>query len=154
MRPVLALAALCLAALCLAAATASSAQEARTASDGVPIYPVHVNDEGHGILRYSDPEGREIPLTAAIGAMVPDGSRPFEVIRTLGTWTGPDLSLCLQYLTADRVERMNMGVQIHAPAEEAVVARYEIVFDAERAEEIVSAEGGTGPGECESEFLR
>ena len=85
---------------------------------------------------------------------MPDSDRPFEVFSTLGTWTGPDLSLCLQFLQRERVEAMNMGVQIYAPEEQAAVARYRIVFDAEQAEEIVSTGGGTGPGECDANFLR
>ena len=138
----------------LATAAPLIAQERQVTSDGVPLHVVHVDDDGHGILRFSDPEGREIDFVAATGGLVPDSDRPFEAFSTLGTWTGPDLSLCLQYLTPERVEEMNLGVQVYAPAEQAAVARYRIVFDTDEAEEIVSTEGGTGPGECHANFLR
>lgn len=133
--------------------TSLPAQDLDVASDGVPTLPVYLAESGDGILRYSDPEGREIPFSASTGMLTPASSRPFEVWSTLGTWTGPEISLCMQYMTPQRVERTN-AVQIYSPTTEQVVARFRFIFDDEQAEEIVSTDGGTEPGECYSDFLR
>lgn len=133
--------------------TSLLAQDLDVASDGVSTLPMYLDESGEGILRYSDPEGRAIPFSAATGMLSPKSSRPFEVWSTLGTWTGPEISLCMQYMTPQRVEQTN-AVQIYSPTTERVVARFRFVFDDEQAEEIVSTDGGTESGECHSDFLR
>jgi len=135
------------------AAQSSMAQSPESAPDGVPTYPVYLDESGFGILRYSDPTGREIPFSAATGNFSDSSNRPFEGRSTLGTWTGPDLSLCMQYMTAERLELTN-AVQVYSPTDERAVARFRFVVDPEQAEEIISSDGGTAEGECYSDFLR
>lgn len=143
-----------LAALMLfASATPILAQDVEVTADGIPIFPVFLNDSGNGILRFSDPEEREIPFTAANGMLAPKSSRPFEAWSTLGTWTGPELSLCIQHMTPARLELTN-AIQLYSPTEERVIARFRFVFNAEKAEQIISADGGTEPGVCHSNFLK
>lgn len=135
------------------AVQSSIAQSPETAPDGVPINPVHLDEAGFGILRYSDPQGREIPLSAATANFSDSTSRPFEAWSTLGTWTRPDLSLCMQYMTAERLALTN-AVQVYSPMDQRAVARFRFVIDPEQAEEIASSDGGTAEGECHSDFLR
>jgi hypothetical protein len=122
-------------------------------SETVPLLPVYIDEEGMGILRYSHPEGRAVPMVVATGTHTPGGPREFEVYGTLGEWTGPELALCMRYMTQQRL-RLTPNVQVYSPTEEAVLARFEFIVDESKAEEIVSTDGGTGPGECDAEFRR
>lgn len=153
-RPRLWVQSLAAAVFALVIATAVCGQDEELASDGVPILPAFVSVEGEGILRYSDPQGREGMFAIMLGGLIPEANRPFEGFTTLGEFRGPDISLCLQGMSQHVIQEMNLAAQVFSQADQAVVARFRISVDPERAEDIVSTDGGTGAGECTSEFLR
>ena len=139
------------AALLLGAASPAMASE--VSPDGVPVIEVYLSDEGAGILRYEDPDGGAQEYVAAIGGLSDSETRPFEVMGALGgPWTGPKVAICLEYFRKDRMMGGALAIELYSNTEQKSVMRYRPVFDASKAEKIVSEGEGAGPGECSRKY--
>ncbi|WP_343116802.1 hypothetical protein [Ostreiculturibacter nitratireducens] len=139
------------AALLLAAALPAGAE---TSPDGVEVVPLYVDDQGNGILRYEDPAGGSDEYEAAVGGLSDDKVRPFEVFGGLGSgWKGPRVSLCIEGLRKDGLMDGHLAYELYNRTQAKPVMRYRPVFDAEKAEAIVTVGEGAGPGECSRNYV-
>ncbi len=77
---------------------------AETAPDGVEIVPLYLNENGDGILRFTDAGHSTGPFTIAIGGITENKNHPFEAHGPFTTEIpGPKFNFCVQRFRADRV---------------------------------------------------
>lgn len=132
---------------------AAIAQE-EVSSDGVPVVPVFLDNDGNGIMRYEDPTREAQEYVAAVGGLFDDGGpRPFEVLGALGgPWIGPNIAICIEGIRADRTMDGALAFELYSNTYAKPVMRFRPVFDTEKAEKITTVGEGAGPGECSKKY--
>ena len=121
---------------------------AEVSPDGVPVTEVYLDENGSGILRYEDPDGGSQEYVAAIGGLSDSKVRPFEVMGALGgPWAGPKIAVCLEYFRKDRMMDGHLAIEVYSNTEQKPVMRFRPVFDASKAEAILTEGEGAAPGE-------
>ena len=104
---------------------------AETAPDGVEIVPLYLNENGDGILRFTDTGGSTGPFTTQI--------------------PGPAFTFCVQQFRADKFPD-GFGMNVWNTATQKSALRYRFVHDAAQAEAITSIGEGDAPGECSTNY--
>jgi len=103
--------------------------------DGVDVRPYYIDEEGIGVLRYSEPAGRTFQYHMAISGLTTNKGRPREVlVGQMGPYPGPDVAIFIGSLNMMSVPLNLIEIELYETEPYRPVVRFRPVVDPEKAE--------------------
>lgn len=120
-----------------------------TDDDDVEVRPYYIDEEGIGVLRYSEPAGREFEYHMAISGLTTDPKRPREVlVGSMGPYAGPDVAIYMGSLNMMDVPLDLLEIEIYEDEPYRPVVRFRPVIDPDKAENMEDCGTVSSTGAC------
>ena len=106
-----------------------------TNDDDVDVRPYYVDEEGIGVLRYSEPKGRVFQYHMVISGLTANPERPREVlVGSMGPYNGPDVGIFIGSLKMLNQPYDLIEIELYEDEPYRPVVRFRPEVDAEKAE--------------------
>jgi hypothetical protein len=114
---------------------AATGYELLTDDDDVEVLPYYIDDEGIGVIRYSEPKGRSFQYHMVISGLTANPDRPREVIvGQMGPYAGPDVAIYIGSLNMLGVPLDQVEIELFELEPYQPVVRFRPVVDPDKAE--------------------
>lgn len=118
-----------------AAAVAGAAGFAMAGRDDVDVLPYYIDEEGIGVVRFSEPKGRSFQYHMSISGLTGNADRPREVIvGQMGPYDGPDVAIYIGSLNMLGVPLDQIEIELYELEPYQPAVRFRPVVDPEQAE--------------------
>jgi hypothetical protein len=133
----------------VAATSDDSTYNLVTEDDDTEVRPYHIDDEGIGILRYSEPSGRAFQYFLVIGGLTGNPERRREVlVGSMGPYAGPDVAIYIGSLDMIDVPLEQIEFELYEDNPYRPVVRFRPVVDPEKAEGMAECGEISSIGAC------
>jgi hypothetical protein len=120
-----------------------------TNDDGVEVRPYYVDEDGVGLLRYSDSTGKAFQYYLVISGRTTDPKRPREVlVGSMGPYAGPDVAIYIGSLNMMSVPIDLLEFELYEDEPYRPVVRFRPVVDADKAEGMAACGTVSATGAC------
>ena len=133
----------------MAGTAGGAAYKLQTADDGVEVRPYHIDEDGIGLLRYSEPTGKAFNYFLVISGLTSNPERPREVlVGSMGPYAGPDVAIYIGSLNMMNVPLDLLEIELYEDNPYRPVVRFRPVVDAEKAEGMAECGTVSATGAC------
>jgi hypothetical protein len=138
-----------------AAAAGGMAGFALTEDEDVEVRPYYIDQEGIGVIRYSEPKGRTIRYQLAVTALNPDGDPPRELlVGQMGPYDGPDVAIYIGSLNMMNRPLDQLEIELYETEPYRPVVRFRPVVDADKAEGKAGCGTVSASGACSNRIAQ
>jgi hypothetical protein len=117
--------------------------------DDVEVLPYYVDEEGLGVIRYSEPKGQAFLYHMSISGLTGNADRPREVIvGQMGPYPGPDVGIYIGSLNMIGVPLDQIEIELYELEPYRPVVRFRPVVDPEQAEGMAGCGTVSATGAC------
>lgn len=117
--------------------------------DDVEVRPYYIDEEGIGVLRYSEPAGRQFEYHMVISGLTTDPERPREIlVGSMGPYAGPDVAIYMGSLNMMDVPLDLLEIEIYEDEPYRPVVRFRPVVDPDKAENLKDCGTVSSTGAC------
>ena len=132
--------------------TSTSTYNLATEDDDVEVRPYPIDEDGIGLLRYSDPSGKAFQYYLVISSLTSDPERPREVlVGSMGPYAGPDVAIYIGSMNMMNVPLELLELELYEDNPYRPVVRFKPVVDAEKAEGMAECGTVAASGACSIE---
>jgi hypothetical protein len=118
----------------------------------VEVRPYPIDEDGIGLLRYSDPSGKAFQYYLVVSNLTGDPERPREVlVGSMGPYAGPDVAIYIGSMNMMNVPLDLLELELYEDNPYRPVVRFRPVVDAEKAEGMAECGTVAASGACSIE---
>jgi hypothetical protein len=133
----------------VAATSDDSTYNLVTEDDDIEVRPYHIDNEGVGVLRYSEPAGRAFEYFLVISGLTGNPERPREVlVGSMGPYPGPDVAIYIGSLNMISAPLEQIEFELYEDNPYRPVVRFRPVVDPEKAEGMAECGEVSATGAC------
>lgn len=120
-----------------------------TEDDDVEVRPYHIDEDGIGVLRYSEPGGDTFNYYLVINGLTSNPKRPREVlVGSMGPYAGPDVAIYIGSLDMLNTPLDLVELELYEDEPYRPVVRFRPVVDPEKAEGMDECGTVSSTGAC------
>jgi hypothetical protein len=117
--------------------------------DNVEVRPYPVDEDGIGVLRYSEPAGKTFKYYLVVSGMTGNPERPREVlVGSMGPYAGPDVAIYIGSLNMMAKPLDQLEFELYEDEPYRPVVRFRPVIDPEKAEGMTECGTVSATGAC------
>lgn len=126
-----------------------------TDDDEVEVRPYYVDEEGIGVLRYSEPKGRVFQYHMVISGLTANPERPREVlVGSMGPYNGPDVGIFIGSLRMLSQPYDLIEIELYEDEPYRPVVRFRPQVNADKAESMEDCGTVSSTGACSNALPR